>query len=239
MSKKIFFNPVSVIAAASVEKPKSARYCNPQWYKDTPAFGTKPMSFDMNTGAVNHTIKMCLPFSDALDLGYIQETWQDIMILSETNGSDINLNFTFPTQPEIISISQKRGTYPIPDEFYQFDMFWHPVWVPEVPKGYSVLLTHPLNRLDLPFFTLSGVIDSDKYTENTQNAKLPVFLKKGFSGLIPKGTPMYQVIPFKRDNWASSQNDFDEIRNLKKSMLVHQKFWGGYKKNFWSKKEFK
>jgi len=34
-------------------------------------------------------------------------------------------------------------------------------------------------------------------------------MKNNFEGLIPKGTPVIQVIPFKRDNWKS--NIYDKV----------------------------
>jgi len=30
-----------------------------------------------------------------------------------------------------------------------------------MPAGYSLLITHPFNRHDLPFVTLTGLVDAD------------------------------------------------------------------------------
>jgi hypothetical protein len=73
---------------------------------------------------------------------------------------------------------------------------------------------------------------------------LPVFtaffLKRNFRGVIPKGTPIFQMIPFKRDNWElevdSSQETIDEHwfrGENRRSML-----YGYYKKTAWRKKIF-
>jgi hypothetical protein len=35
------------------------------------------------------------------------------------------------------------------------------------------------------------------------SGNIPFFIKEGFSGVIPKGTPIAQVIPFKRESWTS------------------------------------
>ena len=70
-------------------------------------------------------------------------------------------------------------------------------WRIKVPAGYSVLLTQPFNRPDLPFTCFSGLVDCDRF-ETTIN--LP-FLWTGPVGqhLLPAGTPIAQIIPIRRD----------------------------------------
>jgi hypothetical protein len=70
----------------------------------------------------------------------------------------------------------------------------------KLPDGYSAIFTHPLNRFDLPFITLSGVVDGPFVVHN---GNIPFHIKDGFEGVIPKGTPIMQIIPFKRENWES------------------------------------
>ena len=64
-----------------------------------------------------------------------------------------------------------------------------------------------MNRFDLPFYTMSGIVESDIWG-------LPVFtaffLQKDFIGVIPKGTPIFQIIPFKRDDWEREVSDDDD-----------------------------
>ena len=42
------------------------------------------------------------------------------------------------------------------------------------PPGYSILVTHPLNRFDLPFTTTSGLMDSDRWVTG---GNIPFFFK--------------------------------------------------------------
>jgi len=125
---------------------------------------------------------------------------------------------------------------------------WKSLFNIQTPKGYSILISHPHNRFDLPFTTLSGIVDSDM---TMARGNLPFFLKSGFEGIIPVGTPIYQVMPFKRENWQSEhdksitdiaiKNEFDTtkipfyelIRNCEATLKVSAKFsnWnkdGGY-----------
>ncbi len=40
-----------------------------------------------------------------------------------------------------------------------FVIKFHNLWTIEAPEGYSLLFTHPVNRFDLPFTTLTGWVD--------------------------------------------------------------------------------
>ena len=45
----------------------------------------------------------------------------------------------------------------------RFLIKFHNLWTIEAPAGYSLLFTHPANRFDLPFTTLTGLVDCDRY----------------------------------------------------------------------------
>ncbi|HZL31017.1 MAG TPA: hypothetical protein VFC54_08145, partial [Pseudolabrys sp.] len=75
-------------------------------------------------------------------------------------------------------------------------------WTIETPPGYSLLFTHPLNRTDLPFTTITGLVDTDKYSESL--IAFPArWHDTNFNGVLPKGTPVAQCIPVKREKWVS------------------------------------
>ena len=230
----ISFTPMSKEAKFAVEMPQPARHSIPQWYKDMPAFIDNKLSIDPINGKANTTQKMCLPFADAFNFGYIQKTWCDIMVEQDDDGI---ISYYFSSGPRIIEdrIPSKHRQYG--EDFYNIEFVWKSQWTPRVPKGYSILYTHPLNHEDLPFFTMSGVVDSDKFFYENQ-ANHPFLIKNGFTGIIPQGTPMFQIIPFKRDNWKSVEEDFDPDTEFK-AIRMQRKFWGVYKSDFWTKKTFK
>ena len=97
-------------------------------------------------------------------------------------------------------------------------------------------MTHPLNRLDLPFYTLSGIIDGPYVLLREGNN--PFYLKKGFEGLIPQGTPIAQLILIKNEKWRSVKDasllQQAELNDKKSGALLH----GWYKTNHWKKKYF-
>ena len=71
----------------------------------------------------------------------------------------------------------------------------------EAPPGYSVLFTHPFNRPDLPFTTLTGLVDCDKFHDSPVNFPAR-WHDAGFNGVLPKGTPVAQCLPVKRESWS-------------------------------------
>jgi hypothetical protein len=232
----INFNPVSKNDELMGVYPKPARFYTPPWFKDAPAFKDNELKV-LENGMANTTVKMCMPFNDALSSGYIQETWADIYIEITKEGT---LSYKWSSGPQILKIRQENyGAYPKMEDMYPIEFTWHIPWMPELPKGYSALLTHPLNRVDLPFHTLSGVIDSDSYKYGVEKNQMPFYIKYGFKGIIPAGTPMYQIIPIKRDDWEAETCPYNQDLQYKENSKVRSKFWGGYKNYFWNKKNYK
>jgi hypothetical protein len=88
------------------------------------------------------------------------------------------------------------------------------------------------------FTILPGVVDTDTYTA-TVNFPM-VINDPNFEGLIPKGTPIAQVIPFKREGWQmeiGSEKELKEQNNVTQKLLTQ--FFDRYKSTFWSRKEYK
>ena len=56
----------------------------------------------------------------------------------------------------------------------------------------------PVNRDDLPFRTLTGLVDADLYSLAFVNFPAR-WHDPDFSGTLPKGTPVAQVVPIHRE----------------------------------------
>jgi hypothetical protein len=66
---------------------------------------------------------------------------------------------------------------------------------------------------------------------------MPFFIKEGFSGVIPKGTPFAQLIPVKRENWLGVYDPAYIPDVFKQGREVNEtKAW--YKKKIWEKKHY-
>jgi hypothetical protein len=109
-------------------------------------------------------------------------------------------------------------------------------WGVETPANYSVLFTHPLNRTDLPFITLSGVVETDGYK---QPVNFPFLLRADFEGILEAGTPIAQLIPIKREPWKSEFLDFDQRKIAEIEAPFRRRIFRAYKSLFWKRKEYK
>lgn len=220
----------------NVPCPQAATKYVPKWYKEIPKLNKKYENESKIDQVINNkTIKTCAPFLDCFLSGYIQETWCDIYI--EYDQSNDYVHYAWSLDPKIMShrnnvsseIFSKDGT------FYKTEFVWQTYWMPKLPSGYSMLFTHPFNRLELPFYSLSGIIDNDKFFGTPNNkGNFPFYIKRGFSGIIPAGTPMYQMIPIKRERWKSDNGSINNYKQISPKKF----FIGGYKKLYWQKKEY-
>jgi hypothetical protein len=234
MKKKIEFLSKNNFVYKSINSFLPSKKYTPQWFVDSPMW----IDEEGNPQKIGHTskktIKHCFPFLDSLTCGYILETWTEIYVSKSLTN---NIQVTWGTNE--IPILEFRGSnfsklLPTPLGCNSDQFTWQMPFGIKTPPGYSVLVTHPFNRGDLPFTTLSGIIDSDK---GTHGGNLPVFFSDSFEGIIPIGTPIAQVMPFKRESWNSSViNDEELYKDME--YQVGKFFYGGYKKTKWHKKTF-
>ena len=214
-----------------IDIPKPASKHFPEWFKKSNLYVIEGESKAIS----QKTFKHCLPFMDSLTSGYIQELWADIEIIQK-NGEPII--YWKNNGAEVIG-EKTPGSYgemtPPPGYSKRMFGFLHNSYL-KTPPGYSVLITQPFNRSDLPFYALAGIVDTDKHP--MYPGSYPIFIKEGFEGIIPKGTPILQIIPFKRESWSAvnDNNLLSEGRMTKKVSQLFLEFW--YKKNAWFKKDY-
>lgn len=216
-----------------LDGPDSMKSKIPQWYKDADKFVNGKITIpDFKT------FKMCIPFLDSLTTGFCMTLPADLYVeqmINDEGEPDIKISWLCKNPPLIERVGDEVKGMPKPKEYSPRSFAWRTHISFELPKGYSCIFTHPLNRLDLPFITLSGVIDAD-YEFPPGN--VPFLIRKDFSGIIPKGTPIAQIIPFKREEWTLSREvglSKKALENGEKSFLV---MWGWYKKNQWKRKTY-
>jgi hypothetical protein len=215
--KKVKFH--SVYPQFDVPKPGPSYKVVPSWYREMEGVeGTKM------------TIKKCVPFLDALTSGYTISLAADTQFTAD--------GFVNLSKADTVSLhhpDQISGV-PIPPEYSTQPYKWENFFIMSTPKGYSTMFVHPMNRLDLPFFSLSGIVDTDKHPVPVN---FPFLIRKDFRGVVPAGTPIIQAIPFKRDSWEAKVDDTSPVDLPVDIHLMHNPPFGYYKKHWWSKKTYR
>lgn len=204
----------------------------PDWYKNISKWKNNEM-FDIATKKFNPTLKHCVPFLEAMISGYMITLPYDLYVKNDSESSYLSWNsIEYPpgvrdnvADPALVPI----GHYPI-------EYLWTYPLSHTIPKGYSLLFTHPLNRHDLPFTTLSGIVDGDFIMY--AGGQVPFYIKKDFEGVIPKGTPIVQIILFRSENWKSKKTKgLLKLGELQKKQATSV-FFNFYKNAYWKRKKY-
>lgn len=205
----------------------------PQWYKDIPRWGDNKVVEPPNP-LMRKTLKHCMPFMDTLTSGYFILLGHTVYCTKDQNG---NPYITAQHEgPGLIKPRHGFNKMPTPHGYNSQELVWIMPCSIKIPSGYSMLITHPFNRFDLPFYTLTGMVDGGYAMPAL--GQIPFYIKDDFEGFLERGTPIMQVIPFKNDKWSSIKkpgllNEGVDNHNIAMSTLVD---W--YKKNIWTKKDY-
>ena len=229
MSKEIIFTN---IFGFDFFPPKPAVKEVPDWYKNTPEYiGTKGRIINELDNTV-HTIKKCMPVFDAITSGYILYTQVDVDV-SQQNDMPY---YQWPEQGAIdFHPIEQAPLHPARNEVPYAK--WNNPYAISTPPGYSTLFIQPMHRESV-FTILEGIVDTDQYKAPVS---FPFVLKDNkWKGMIPAGTPMAQVIPFKRESWehkiGSDKERFEQEKILRKLRTL---FFNSYKRQFWSSKQYR
>lgn len=200
--------------------PAPAATMIPEWYKGIDGVRNNDL-----------TIKKCIPVLDGFTSGYMFKTSVDVFY------DDNTTKFMHNGIEEAVSehAEFQIDGMEIPDYLTPYPYKWVNKFFIQTPKGYSTLFIHPMNRFDLPFQTISAVVDTDDFPLSVQ---FPFFMKRGFSGIIPAGTPIIQAIPFKRDDWQLEFPNKDESYVYKDFYKWFDPPMAKYKRFFWKKKRY-
>jgi len=230
MAKNIIFTNTS--GHPEIDPPIPASKLIPEWYKDTESYmggSRKPFG----NGVTSGTIKRCVPVFDAITSGYLITLPADIYI-SQKDGAPWYEWSNFDLLQ--FHLVEQALNYPTRNGMPQYPKFVNH-WSIETPRGYSCMFVQPLHRESV-FTILAGVVDTDTYTAPVN---FPFVLNDPkFEGLIPCGTPIVQVIPFKRDGWASTLGDDIQLQKVNSlTKVLRKSFFDSYKTRYWFKKEYK
>ena len=235
MTNIVFTN---VLDAPDIYAPQPASRLIPDWYKDTESYmGDKKPD---GSGMMNGTIKRCMPVFDALNSVYFLVTHTDLWITQvaqdPANPDKKSSWFEWPSfEPINFHPAEQAPLHPgatgtpVPK--------WLNPWGIKTPPGYSTLFIPPVHRANV-FTALPGVVDTDTYTAPVNI--IFVLTDPTFEGLVPAGTPIVQIIPFKREVWEMSIGANEDLMEQNKvTTQLRTKFFDSYKTQFRQTKEYK
>lgn len=179
-------------------KPIMAANALPDWFRDIPSECIAPSL----GGETVRTLKHCPPVIDAMTSGILMPLACDLNI----TGGEIFWDWDPPILIDA-RISRAPVGFHIPEQIKgtPFSISMNIIlkfinfWTLEAPDGWSLLFTHPLNREDLPFRTLSGLVDCDQFCDGYVHFPA-LWTVPDFEGILPKGTPIAQVFAIPRDD---------------------------------------
>jgi len=214
---------------ALLPRPTLAAQGLPAWVRDMPAsvavegFGEKV-----------RTLKHCPPLLDAMRSGFLMPLAADV----EVRDGQFAWDWDVPSLPGGVTrapisfhLSEQATGSPLSDPtrvFLKFNNFW----TVRLPEGFALLVCHPFNRNELPFRTLTGLVDADRYPGLIQ---FPArWLDPGFEGVLARGTPIAQCIPVPRQDLALDCGALDDDQ-LREFTAVNQALGaepGTYRKRY-------
>lgn len=213
-------------------EPVPARAALPDWFRDMSSEVAAPSL----GGESVRTLKHCPPLIDAMSTGIIIPLATDLSI----GDGEVSWDWNPPVledalisrAPVGLHVPEQAQGMPLRIEVNAVLKFMN-FWTLEAPAGWSLLFTHPLKREDLPFRTLSGIVDCDLFRDGYVHFPA-IWLDPAFEGTLPKGTPIAQVIAVPRDAPALQVEtmDDDAIARNREVQESLQSARGVYRKDF-------
>jgi hypothetical protein len=177
--------------------PQPARTLLPDWLRALAPRVPSPLH-----GRAIRTVKQCPPFVDAMMEGFMVLLPCDVQVQA---GGRFSWHWPeatpslaqHPRAPLSFHVAEQLTGLPGHDgqsAAIKFNSFW----TLETEPGWRLFAMHPVNRADLPFHTLSGLVDADRF--NDAGINFPALWRDpGFEGLLPRGTPIAQCLLLPRE----------------------------------------
>ena len=177
-------------------QPISARAALPTWLREM-----APRAQSSVHQRSIRTLKQCPPFVDAMAHGFMILLPCDLTVETGQFRWDWPLPalalHNHPRAPLSFHVAEQLAGSPFAHgerSAIKFNSFW----TIELEPGWSLMAVHPINRDDLPFRLVSGLVDADGFNDVGINFPA-VWTDPGFAGVLPRGTPIAQCYPVPRE----------------------------------------
>lgn len=173
-----------------IAEPVPAKSQLPEWFRRLPAVD-KAHVHATNNGL---TIKRCMPFLDAMTAGWIIPLAATVRLEISDGGRKVDCGWEIDrVMVSNHGMHQIAGNPREPRPPCKF----HNYWTVKTPPGWSCLFVAPLNRPNQVVEVLSGIVDTDTYQSLINFPFIPIAPDGVY--VLERGTPLVQVIPFRRD----------------------------------------
>jgi hypothetical protein len=198
-----------------IAEPVPAKSVLPAWFRHLPGIDKSELTATNN----GLTVKRCMPFVDAISAGWIIPLAASVRLEISESGQSVSAGWEFDR--EMVS---NHGSFQIAGGPYEPrpPMKFHNYWTVRTPTGWSCLFLPPINRPSSVIEVLSGLVDTDRYTSPI-NFPFVAIAPDGVYTL-KKGTPLVQVIPFRRADVAleasiraESEREGEERERIRRS----------------------
>ena len=192
---------------------------------------------------VRHTSK-CPSLQLWHNTGWIMRLHQDVKI-EMINGEQVKwvTPVRDPKQPQLISSHMEGAMAPFFDKWPENTMKkiikFNLPWMARIPKGYKLLMTHPMWLDDWRFTTCSGIFDPQLGPASVGTIPMLWHSLKG-EFLIEAGTPMAQFILIPKEEPDFENINFEDDKNIARErklnfLILKQRFTTNYSKikEFW------
>lgn len=230
----VMFTPASQ-SSCSPTDPVPSHQETPAWFENLSA------TADSINDVRRSTAKLCMPFNDALGLGWLLRAPETIHITSHGPDTGFQVHDEDGNESSVAEVVKGGNEFSDSNsEFHTPDLLINTAWTIQTPQNVSLLLTPPINRIE-PRFTPHGMLaETDAYTGPFS---IPVSIKNGRSVTIEEGDVIGQAIPINRSKLLDPPElrGFDEnslLQELKKRIdKISQARSGYYRREIWVNKK--
>ena len=172
-----------------IPDPVPARTELPGWYRRLPGVDESALSVT-NDGM---TLKRCMPFLDAMTAGFLLPLAATVRLEVSDGGKVVEAGWEFDR-----TMVSNHGAFQVAGNPFEPrpPLKFHNYWTVRSAPGWSCLFVPPLNRPNPVVEVLSGVVDTDRFSNEVNIPFMPV-ARDGIH-VLERGTPLVQVIPFRR-----------------------------------------
>ena len=188
-------------------KPILAKSIMPDWWK-------KMKIFQAVRGKRTQTIRACPAMDDWLKSGWYILANRDIEVLVGQDREGLsNENFitrdhtnsgynspSHPSEQFDNAFDYIKNTKGHVKDAFKMRNPWNII----TPDGYTCFYLDPFLFQNNHFAVWQGIIDTDKFNTNQDNSQIIFYPKVEHSFVIPEGTPLVQIIPYRREEWTAT-----------------------------------